>query len=520
MKFSTLRAVAVPLLAGLILQAVAPSAFASYDFSGIETWLKGQQVPTAAVPFNDPGSFYYSFQTTPTDPRVIGADSLNQFANTYDNAMVGLYSLASGVSGGAARAQSILTFYSKYNTKGDPTGLVYKSNQEFYASTGELVWMGMLAAQYENKTGDHQFNAMLQADDNYLLDPAMNLNGGVRLGHDYTGAASGGASTENNIDVLSYLEMRYQMLMARNAPGDAAEAQKLRTRQLAVAKWIVNDAYIPSEGRLRRGEQDNVFAADTHFWAIDSFTQLKTWDPSFYTSSGLSVIDLPKLMRYAEAHAQATVPYLKPDGTTVPITGFRFTDETNLTATQANAPISFEWTAMAARAYDALGETANAAGVRANLAKAEITGPNGSQSWAYASQPGMTFYDGWYATAYPALASTLWSALALSGTAANWPFSFGTKAPADPSTSTQPTQPTPPVRRRPGPNPLPIPHPLPNPRGLFSMVVGAKSPSDNYVPLKSAAGLARLQANFRDNGTLPSVGNNDPTVSPHDVLLP
>jgi hypothetical protein len=252
------------------------------------------------------------------------------------------------------------------------------------------------------------------------------LNGSLKGGPDQPWS-----STEHNLSALSYLEMRIQMLMERNQPGDVDMAKQLRARQKLIASWLVNSAYISSQGRFRRGDGDDTYATDTSFLGVDVLNNLKKYDTDFYNSSGLSTIDLSGLMRFAENHAMVTnYPYQKPDGTTVSIQGFRYQD-------QSASPVSFEWTAMAVRAYEDLGETSNANALKKSLQDAMITSSDGSQAWAYAASPGNQFADGSgaYATAYPSVASTIWSTVALSGFPSNWPFSFGKAEAAVPASA-------------------------------------------------------------------------------------
>ena len=185
-----------------------------FDPNAADAWLTGQQL--AGTPL------VQSFNVSQPDQRVPTATQNfdNGFAETYDNAAFGMYALYSGNQGGAGRARDILSYYAnQYQYQG---GLPNKSNYEYTIYSGDLFWLGILAAQYQQKTGDNQFDGMMQNFDKYALNPQLNLNGAIKGGFDTSNVPYPWASTENNLDALSYLEMRYQMLVQRNGPGDAA----------------------------------------------------------------------------------------------------------------------------------------------------------------------------------------------------------------------------------------------------------------------------------------------------------
>jgi len=421
-------------------------AASTFNAAVVEAWFDSQQLVDSVT--GKATALIRSFQTNPPDPRV--PDSIQQystdFSNTYDNAVFGINELESGRPDAIAHVRAILTYF-------QAQGIPNRSNKEPFIFTGEAMWAGLLALHYARITGDDQFEPLLLALDKYVLDDRMNLNGAV-MGTPGLQPGAQWASTEHNLDVLQYLQNRYQLLLERNLAGDTDQATKVRALQTRVAGWLVNKAYIPVQqipdpsgsgqmindpntGCFLRGDGDTHFAADTHFWGIDILTNINNADGQFFKDSGLATIDLKTLMRVAEAKSRVdNYTYQRLDGTAVILTGFTYQDR----ASNPTSPMSFEWTAMAARAYAQLGETDNAnlilygktdgSGnkILGGLQDAMFLDANGlPQSLAYADQPGYPFNDNpdWFATAYPSVAATSWATIALRTLPLNIPFSFG-----------------------------------------------------------------------------------------------
>ncbi len=378
------RVTAPAVLPALVAPAQVPLAKPTApNAAQVSKWLDGQQLP------NEP--LFRSFDIRTPDPRVAAIDpraneDLKTFANTYDQALVALFDLYDG-NQDYSRAKAILKYFQ------DQGGVPQKSSRETEIITGEAVWVGIAAVHYTARTGDKQFLLLIQRIAEYLKT-MQQADGRIKGGPGVPWTAS-----EHNIDVVAFLEMA--------ADKRVLNSEKYRPVQRDVAKWLVSHAYLAGQAAMRRGHQDNTFATDVYFWMISMTRAMRHANPGLSKEAGLDTVDLPGLMRTAEGRSRVVgYVYTRPDKTTRTVTVFRYTD-------RASSPPSGEWTAEGALAYSDLGEASNTVSILSSLdSVADVT--DGRRSLPYALEPGKTFPDGWLATSYGSIASTVWDYMARS----------------------------------------------------------------------------------------------------------
>lgn len=333
------------------------------------------------------------------------------FANTYDQALAGLVAVHTG---NEKRALEIIT---EFADRGTVPG---RSNFEAEQISGEIAWLGILAADYVRTFGPDASAAKLMEMVDEYLGVMQQTDGRIKGGPNVPWT-----SAEHNISVLAYWSKRHHL----------TRSPKIQQQRLRVARWLATHAYLPDEKRLRRGQNDNVFATDVQAWGAMLFSTLKAQDAAFYNASGSSRIDIGGLLHSIEERAADQQDYESISGQRVAgVAGYRYGD---------TGPITVEWTYEVAEAYRRSGNPRRAAQISAAIAR--VKSPQGT--FPYALAPGKTFSDGgWTATRFPSIASTAAHVLYTLGVNYFGVSSAGTtgvQVPVDPNVSAAPSVETP-----------------------------------------------------------------------------
>jgi hypothetical protein len=356
------------------------------------------------------GSFLRSF-TIPreTDPELAALRSTAQneirgMMNTYDLAQSIIFDVARNDRQAAADGLSIYA-----------GGVIPQSSKEWRSRMGEVVWMGMAAAQYAQQYGfsDGIAEKTIQTVNAYIrqlqvTDRSDSAFGAVRQTMTARNETSN-PSTEHNLDVLAYLTM-LSNLGWHAGSRESADMNRIRGE---VAHWVRHFGYKEAEKRMNRGHKDGANVTDVQAWGVLVLKAVQQMDRAFFDTNDLGRIDLRGLLNYADAHTRIKAPvrYVKPDGTVVIINdGYRFSDES---VKGKLSPVSVEWTLQMAMAFQAMGTPADIA--RANRLIDEMNKTRSDGSLPYALEHGWTYNNGWIATKFGAFISNAHSLLAQLG---------------------------------------------------------------------------------------------------------
>lgn len=263
-------------------------------------------------------------------PSFEGDQELAYIAYTYDQALV---VIAHSIMGNPEQAAKILH---TYQTKAEKVKGAFISGYdaisvapvEWNVHVGPNVWLGIAIVQYQRRTNDRQFQPMAVELGNWLIDlQNEDPEGGLSGGPDFEWF-----STEHNLDAYAYFKMLHEITGDRKYE-DSAE----KTFQ-----WVMEHAADRSEGRFKRGRGDSTIATDTFSWSIAAIGPERLTAVDF---------DPEGIMEFAEAHCRVTVPFKRPEGSTVNITGFDFSKPENV---PRGGVVSSEWTAQAIVTYQIL----------------------------------------------------------------------------------------------------------------------------------------------------------------------
>lgn len=207
--------------------------------------------------------------------------------------------------------------------------------------TGPNIWIGLAAAQYENKMKDGQF-----------LDLAKGVAAWVTAMQDPEGGIKGGPlvgwySTEHNLDAYAFLQMMHRLT------GDAS----YQTAARKSLEWIKKYAYSIKEKRMNRGKGDATIATDTFSWAVAAIGP-KTLEQMDF--------DPEAIVQFAEERCGVSVNYKQPSGKMATAQGFDFAKAENI---GRGGVISTEWTAQMIVTYQILSDHFKGSG---DLNKAEL----------------------------------------------------------------------------------------------------------------------------------------------------
>jgi len=316
-----------------------------------------------------------------------GDSSVKNWAFTYDQSLACQVFL---ISGDTERAGKVLSFFKNKAKK--KNGAFYNaynvrsgSPVEYVINAGPNVWIGIAALQYTRNTGDRAY-----------LKMAENIAGWATALKDRDGGIKGGPkfswySTEHNLDAYALFAMLYE-ITGKN---------KYKKEKDVTLKWIRENTYSASGGRIKRGKGDATVATDTMAWAVAAV------GPEKLLEQGM---DPDAIMNFAEEHCVVSTKFRRPDGSTVRLTGFDFGKARNVAR---GGVVSSEWTAQMITAFNImenfylhLGDKEKARGYAKKakfylneLDKMVISSPSlsgqGAGCLPYASQPSADTGHGW-----------------------------------------------------------------------------------------------------------------------------
>ncbi len=318
-----------------------------------------------------------------------GDPELEGVSFTYDQALL---VQAFSLFGDFDFAREILSFYrDQAQRAGGAFYTAYHASSgkpmEWDIVVGPNVWIGMAALQYQRMTGDPSFEPLAVDIGDWLLalqneDP----EGGLRGGPDITWFSS-----EHNLDAYAFYGMLHKV---------TGKEKYLRARE-DVFHWLLTHAADYDAIRIRRGKGDATIATDTFSWSIAAIGPERLSQVDF---------DPEGIMEFAEEHCRVTVPFRRPEGETVEVTGFDFAKHTHM---PRGGIVSTEWTAQAVVTYriladyfDSQGKIDKAVFYRAKvyhylhelqkmiISSASRTG-QGKGCLPYASQPNADTGHGW-----------------------------------------------------------------------------------------------------------------------------
>jgi hypothetical protein len=284
-------------------------------------WLKNHQVPATGL--------ILSFEGEDT--------AIRQWSFIYDQALaVNAFLLFNDIEGG----RKVLDFFKKNLTgsfKGFYNAYYADSGEvaEFTIHSGPNIWVGIAALQYTTKTQDERYLPLALAIGEWLLalqreDPA----GGLRGGPDVSWFA-----TEHNLDAYAFFKMLYQV----------TGQSKYQLAQAKVTEWLKTYALSPygqdyKRPPVNRGRGDATIATDTFAWSLAAI------GPAELERLGMSA---EQIMEFAERHCKASVPFQRPSGAVVEVSGFDFAAYHHM---PRGGLVSPEWTSQMIISFQMLGD--------------------------------------------------------------------------------------------------------------------------------------------------------------------
>ncbi|MEA5000689.1 MAG: hypothetical protein VB017_02245 [Endomicrobiaceae bacterium] len=332
--------------------------------------------------FNGGNGFYSSFiyeDMSEENQSTLNPDqkrALKNIQNLYDQALVALSYMQMGE---IEKAEKVLTAISGER-------VLYKSNMESTQSTGENVWVGIAAEQYKILTGSNKFDDLITKVDKYLY--SISMRDGSYAGQK---PYASWVSTEHMLDIIAYYNLR--------TVYDSSD--EIKQKLMESSEYVYKNLYIESEGRLKRGADDNHSVLDVCSWGAQVLTILKQMNPEIYQSSGLKNIDIDKLLEYAENNFKTSVSYSGVEYNNL----YRWSNETT-------SPVSFEWTMQMAVTYNMLGNTGKANAIMADV-KAYSKALGFDDSIPYSNVNNTKNYSnyGWDVFVVPAVCTTIGQAM-------------------------------------------------------------------------------------------------------------
>ena len=299
-------------------------------------------------------------QATNLPHSHVGDDRFENWAITYDSAMVTLAYIATGRINDARR---ILDFYIQTPNAWRLGGIIEVVNptnpvlgEDWSVRTGSNLWMGIASFHLYKATGEAKYLELAKK----LADFAITLQNnnendpnfrGIRLGPQGGGNVAGDQhldydqdqpsfyevfATEHNIDAYALFNMLYQ---------DTNDTKYKNARE-KVLLWLKNVGYNKEEHRFNRGYKrglDPVIATDIHSWGISALgvDVLDTFEP------GLA----EKMIEFIEKNCLSKVSFTKPNGKKVKVKGADFIDYRTAANLGRKPLVSPEWTFQLINAY-------------------------------------------------------------------------------------------------------------------------------------------------------------------------
>ena len=378
-------------------------------------WLRGMLTPDQD-PSGGGGSLVNSYFPTdhvppPTlatlgdkplyDPAHPEADleSLEWNASSYDNALAVIALSSTGKAADIAQAALILTeLQSLQAADGSFPSIWYAPLPHELVinparTVGNNAWVVLAVCRYTEQTGDTRFLTLAEHTADWLLQWQDPTTGLLTAGLGADGQALTWIATEHNEDAVSALES-----LARLDPAD-------KDRYLAAAgrvrQGIAQFLWIETEGRFRRGLNDNYPVSDVQSWGVLSLGP-----------TGPHGEDYRRALDWAVTNCTFV-----DDLYGEPLTGIDFNDHTTDT-------ISPEQTESLALAWLSAGDANRYEFYHSQMTR--LADANGGVR--YSSRPGDIDETGEKTVTLEAVAGTAW-----------WQFSDGHSDPFHPTDNTAPT---------------------------------------------------------------------------------
>ncbi len=289
--------------------------------------------------------------------KVFVNNTAASIQNLYDQALAALSLMQIGDREGAERILNTIS----------SNGTFYKSNLERYQVTGEMIWVGIAAVQYKLLTGTTRYDSLIAEVDDYL-DYVHKKDGSYygQNGHIWV-------STEHMLDAVAYLNLKSRYDGSEQIKQDLESA----------AAFIYSNLYDADKGGFVRGYKDEAYVLDTQAWGIQVLLALKDYNPEIYESSGLSNIDIDRLLAFAEQFKSTSVPEEYKNLYTWSL--------------DAGSSVSFEWSMEMAVSYKLLGQEEKAQAILDDcIAYSKDLGAY-SDYIVYCNKDGLLNYypDGW-----------------------------------------------------------------------------------------------------------------------------
>ena len=241
-------------------------------------------------------------------------------------------------------ARRILNFFKeklspsqKENFQGFPNAYYYDSGDvaENTVHCGPNIWIGISILQYTHKTKDDYYLPVARAIADWLISVQdKDPDGGLKGGPEFSWF-----STEHNLDAYAFFGMMH----------DLTKEEKYKTTQKKILSWLKTYAMIPhgkdyQSPPINRGRGDATIATDTFAWSLASV------GPEKLKQLGM---DPEEIMNFAEEHCAVTVPFTRPSGVKLEVTGFDFAKHANL---PRGGMVSPEWTSQMIVSYQILSQ--------------------------------------------------------------------------------------------------------------------------------------------------------------------
>ena len=237
-------------------------------------------------------------------------------------------------------ARRILNFFKEKlppadNFKGFPNAYYHDSGDiaEYTVHCGPNIWVGIGILQYTHKTKDDYYLPVARVIADWLItvqdkDPEGGLKGGPEFSW---------FSTEHNLDAYAFFGMMHEL----------TKEEKYQIAQKRIFSWLKTYAMIPrgkdyQSPPTNRGRGDATIATDTFAWSLAAI------GPEKLRQLGM---DPEEIMNFAEEHCAVTVPFTRPSGVKLEVTGFDFAKHANISR---GGMISPEWTSQMIVSYQIL----------------------------------------------------------------------------------------------------------------------------------------------------------------------
>ncbi len=233
--------------------------------------------------------------------------------------------------------QKLLSISEKEGFQGFPNAYYYDSGNiaEYTVHCGPNIWIGIGILQYTHKTKDDYYLPVARAIADWLItiqdkDP----EGGLKGGPEFSWFA-----TEHNLDAYAFFGMMHQL----------TKEEKYETAQKKTLSWLKTYAMIPhgkdyQSPPVNRGRGDATIATDTFAWSLAAI------GPEKLKQLGM---DPEEIMNFAEEHCSVTVPFTRPSGVKLEVTGFDFAKYANM---PRGGMVSPEWTSQMIVSYQILSQ--------------------------------------------------------------------------------------------------------------------------------------------------------------------